>query len=307
MTQSKTLVLALVVLLSGACAKAPEGSTAAAESGATASQADSPASSTKKQDVPTVPNDNQNATAIKPPAADSVLYVIYKKDGDGATSYEVDFGSRVTYWYGHQFDFKGKHYFTGFAYKTAEKVGEEEKEAPEGKVAISQATFELTKPQDKAPWKLLETDGFVGEFGDNGKAVDIDDQRQPQTFETQDGRLLLAVPTSGFASGVATTGFALFVFDPSEVDKLRDQHWAYVGSIVAGEDNAAACDEGKVMPCVSSTGTLAFQAAKDGGGLPALHVAKSGTTIEAPGKTRALGAQDAATYAYDKEQNSYNP
>lgn len=309
MTHGKTLLLALAVLLVSACdAKPPEGASAAPGDKAASSQSTSAPST--QQDVPTVPNDNQNASAIKPPSPDSVLYMIYKKDGDGATSYEVDYGSWVTYWYGHQFDFKGKHYFTGFAYKTPEKFGEEEQDAPadpEGTVAISQATFEVTKPQDKAPWALREADGFVGEFGAYGKASDIDETRQPQSFETQDGRLLLAVPTTTFSTGVATAGFALFVFDPAEVNKLRDKHWAYIGSIVTGSDNEAACDEGKVMPCAKSAGTLAFLAPKQGSGLPTLQVTPSGTVIDAPGKTRTLGASDVATYAYDTEKNSYNP
>ncbi len=93
--------------------------------------------------------------------------------------------------------------------------------------------------------------------------------------------------------------------DPNEVDKLRDKHWAYVGSITTGQNNEAACDGGNVMPCVSSTGTLTF-GEQDGGGLPTLQVAISGTTIAAPGKTRLLGPSDTASYTFDKKQRAYN-
>ena len=41
---------------------------------------------------------------LKPPSADSVLYFIYQRDGDGAVSYKVDGGATVSYWYGHAFE-----------------------------------------------------------------------------------------------------------------------------------------------------------------------------------------------------------
>ena len=62
---------------------------------------------------------------LKPPSADSVLYFIYQRDGDGAVSYKVDGGATVSYWYGHAFELNGKHYFTGFGSRS---VGE----GPEG-------------------------------------------------------------------------------------------------------------------------------------------------------------------------------
>lgn len=252
--------------------------------------------------------DDRQGSSVSPPTAGNVLHTIYGVDGTSAVSYAVDDDSTVAYWYGHAFDFEGKHYFTGFAYKTPEKVTDEEKAAlpdPEGTVAISQATFLLDRSMGTKPWALQEADGYVGEFGSDEKPLAVDDKRKPQSVETRDGRLLLAIPTSDFAAGVTTTGFALFVFDPGEVVKIRDKHWAYVGHIVTGTDNELACDEGNVMPCASSRGTLTFQPPADGTGLPTLQVAVTGTTIASPGKTRTLGAADTMTYAYDGRTNSY--
>lgn len=299
----------VLAMLLGACSNSAPADTAAHgdEQGDTRPVAS--ASKSGKQDAKNVSNDNLGSSIVKPPSPDSVLYFIYQKDGDGSTFYEVDYGSWVGYWYGYQFDFDGKRYFTGFGYKTPEKLGEEEQDTltdPEGKVAISQATFLLETKGGKTAWSLVEMDGFVGEFGANEKPSAVDPARQPQSYQTQDGRFLLAVPTTDFSTGVKTAGFALFVFDPQEREPLRDQHWAYVGTIAAGEDNSTACDEGRVMPCVASKGVLAFKPADDGG-LPTLQVALSGTTIDAPGKTRALGPADTITYDYDMGQGSYQP
>lgn len=307
MKYGHAILLALSALLIGGCnPKAPDGALGAPHA---SSQAREALASSKQQGDSRMTDDKQGS-AVSPPTASSVLYTIYGVDGDGASSYVVDYDSTVAYWYGLAFDFKGKHYFTGFAYKTPEKLTDEEKAAspgPESTVALSQATFVLGTAAGKKPWALQETDGYVGEFGSEEKPLAVDDKRKPQSVETRDGRLLLAIPTSDFAAGVTTTGFALFVFDPGEVAKIRDKHWAYVGYIVTGDDNELACDEGNVMPCASSRGTLTFESAEDGTGLPTLQVAVTGTTIASPGKTRALGVADTRTYAYDTSKNSYTP
>ena len=298
------LLMAVTVMMAACDIHAPSGAAANRDGEASRQTTSRP----NKQEAPSVPTNEQDVSSVAPPSPDSVLYFIYKKDGDGATSYEVDYGSWVGYWYGYEFDLKGKRYFTGFGYKTPEKFGEEEEgeeSGSDGPVAISQATFLLETKEGKTAWSILETDGFVGEFGANEKPLGVDRARRPQSYETPDGRLLLAVPTADFSNGVAVDGFALFVYDPEGRVKLRDKHWAYLGNIAAGEDNSAACDEGNVMPCVSSKGTLSFQPSGDG--MPSLRVEMEGTAIASPGKTRELGAADAVTYAYDRERNSYQP
>ena len=241
---------------------------------------------------------------LKPPSADSVLYFIYQHDGDGAVSYKVDGGATVSYWYGHAFDLKGKHYFTGFGAKS-------QGEGPEGDdgmmdpehVAISQATFMRVERDGKVEWSKPDADGFVGEFGRMGRPEQTDDSRKAQSFTTGDGRYLLAVPTLDFVSGTDVRMFALFLFDPDAVDELGFRNWGYLGSIPVSDDNAAACDEGQVMPCVASTGTLAFE--RTGDGLPRLKVSSKGTTIASPGRIRDMTEADDVVYSFDQETERY--
>lgn len=249
-------------------------------------------------------NKEEAMSELKPPSADSVLYFIYQRDGDGAVSYKVDGGATVSYWYGHAFDLKGKHYFTGFGSKS-------EGEGPEGEngmmdpdhVAISQATFTRVEKEGKAEWSKPDTDGYVGEFGRMGRAEQIDESRKAQSFTTGDGRYLLAVPTRDFVNGTDVRMFALLLFDPDNVDALGFRQWGYLGSIPVSYDNSDACDGGEVMPCAASSGTLAFEQA--GAGLPDLKVVSKGTTIAAPGKVRDMTEADTVVYTFDQSTQRY--
>ena len=51
---------------------------------------------------------------------------------------------------------------------------------------------------------------------------------------------------------------------------------------------------------------LAFEPAPDGG-LPTLKVTPTGNTNAGPGKVRALGPADAATYRFDANAERYTP
>lgn len=249
-------------------------------------------------------NKEEAMSELKPPSADSVLYFIYQRDGDGAVSYKVDGGATVSYWYGHAFDLKGKHYFTGFGSKS-------EGEGPEGEngmmdpdhVAISQATFTRVEKEGKAEWSKPDTDGYVGEFGRMGRAEQIDESRKAQSFTTGDGRYLLAVPTRDFVNGTDVRMFALLLFDPDNVDALGFRQWGYLGSIPVSYDNSDACDGGEVMPCAASSGMLAFEQA--GAGLPDLKVVSKGTTIAAPGKVRDMTEADTVVYTFDQSTQRY--
>lgn len=244
---------------------------------------------------------------LKPPSADSVLYFIYQRDGDGAVSYKVDGGATVSYWYGHAFELNGKHYFTGFGSRS---VGE----GPEGDngmmdpehVAVSQATFTRVEKDGKVEWSKPDTDGYVGEFGRLGRADEVDTSRKAQGYATADGRYVLAVPTRDFMNGEEVQSFAMFLFDPDGKDALSFRQWGYVGSVRVGGDNQAACSDGHVMPCTASTGDLAFEPASDGG-LPALKVTPTGNTNAGPGKVRELGPADAVTYRFDANAERYMP
>ena len=249
-------------------------------------------------------NKEEAMSKLKPPSADSVLYFIYQRDGDGAVSYKVDGDATVSYWYGHAFDLKGKHYFTGFGSKS-------EGEGPEGDngmmdpehVAISQATFTRVEKEGKAEWSKPDTDGYVGEFGRMGRAEQIDESRKAQSFTTGDGRYLLAVPTLDFVNGTDVRMFALLLFDPDNVDALGFRQWGYLGSIPVSYDNSDACDGGEVMPCAASSGTLAFE--QTGAGLPDLKVVSKGTTIAAPGEVRDMTEADTVVYTFDQSTQRY--
>lgn len=255
-------------------------------------------------DMPDESSKREVLNAFPPPTAESVLYFIYGKDGDGATSYEIESGRRVSYWHGHEFWLGGKKYFTGFTYVTEEDA--ESGDTP-GEVSVGQATFELTNSGGKQAWKQLETDGYIGQFGRLDKLPEVDGKRKDQSYTTGDGRLVLAIPVSDFDQGVTSAAAALFVYDPALVGKIRERHWAYVGSVPMGSENSAACDGGKVMPCVSSAGTLAFVPPAEGKGLPSVKISMSGTEISAPDKIRSLGASDAKTFVFDPKTKIYGP
>ncbi|WDJ95933.1 hypothetical protein [Xanthomonas campestris] len=243
-----------------------------------------------------------SAQQLQPPRPDSVLYFISNVDGDGALSYEVANGSWINYWYGFQFELGGTRYYTGFAWETPELFGAERENhypAPGTKVTLAHATFVTSEPGSKSPWKLLGAEPYIGEFGGMEQGNTVDTTRKPQTFVTDDGRLVLTVPTWSLQSGVRILSYEALVFNPKETDDVNDKHWTYIGNIPAGEDNSANCGEdapGKI-PCVKNSSTLAFVQQQ---GLPALRV-----TVSADPPTS--GGDETVEYRYDAAQKSYLP
>lgn len=300
MRHGRKFLLVLMVLLIGACnAKTPENVSGKA--------ANPPVKPTDKE-VPVMNNESQKAAEVQPPSPSSVLYFIYQKDGDGALSYEVENGSWTTYWYGYRFELDGKQYYTGFAYDTPFKFSKAEQEsdpAPEAKATIAQSTFVLTAPGTENPWTFQGSDRDVGEFGAYEKGNEIDETRKPQTYQTPDGKLLLALPTWYLATGVQVNTFDLLLFNPHEL-KIDDKRWDYLGNIVIGTDNGAACDEtpGAKQACAKSTGSLSF-APQEGSNFPLLKVQRSGTETVSAGKVRTLGSGDTYEYRYDSEKKQY--
>ncbi len=246
------------------------------------------------------------ATAVTPPDAPTVMYAIYQIDGKGADSYEVANGSVATYWFGHAFELNGTQYFTGFTWDTREKYGKpgEDEAGPETQVNLAEATFTLTGSTAERPWKFRGMEHTIGMFGAYERAEAVDPGRKPLDYRTPEGKLLLAVPTQGFDNGTSFEGYALFVFNPGPRDELKDKVWTYLGSILTGDDNSAACADGDVMPCVAKTGKLTFTA-QNGSDMPRLTVTPSGTEISGPGKTRKLGPADAVSYVYDEAGKKY--
>lgn len=247
------------------------------------------------------------AAAVKPPDAATVMYFIYQIDGKGETSYEVANGSIATYWFGHAFESEGQHYYTGFVWKTAQRYGKpgEDQVGPGTQVNIAESTFVLNDPASERPWKFLGMEPAIGEFGAYERAPDVDTRRKPVEYRTPAGKLLLAVPDTSFDNGINSDGYTLLVFDPQQLKPDSDNNvWTYVGSILTGEDNSAACSDGEVMPCTSSAGELVFTAAT-GNDMPRVTVKPSGTTISGPNKTRQLGAADVTHYTFDAKTKRY--
>ncbi|MFD4840054.1 hypothetical protein ACFWP0_21315 [Achromobacter sp. NPDC058515] len=246
--------------------------------------------------------------AVAPPDGGTVLYFTHDVDGKGATSYEVANGSIATYWFGHAFELDGTQYFTGFSWDTRERYGKpgEDDVGPGTQVNLAEATFILTDPSAERPWKFRGMEHTIGEFGAYERADEVDTTRKPLEHRTSSGKLVLAVPTESFDNGITVSGYAIFVFTPPEkrLDDAKDKVWAFLGSVLAGEDNSLACADGDVMPCTRSTGELVFSE-NGNGDMPLLTVKPSGTTISGPDKTRQLGAADVAAYAYDAASKAY--
>lgn len=261
-----------------------------------------------QENVPATEEDMKYAD-VPPPTPDSILYLIYQRDGDGATSYEIANGAWVSYWHGHAFEIDGKHYFTGFAYATRERFPADggHTPGPGDRVDLSHATLQLTDPGAAKPWTFLGAEPFIGSFGAYDRGNEVDEVRRSQEFRTVDGRLVLAVPTWSFQSGERIDSFDVFVFNPADEVAPGQKHWTYLGNVVTGGDNSASCgEEAGMAPCVASKGVLEF-IPSGAGGLPGIRVERSGTIIEGPGRTRALGASDTAEYAFSEGQGEYRP
>lgn len=256
------------------------------------------------ENVPETDEDMMYAD-VPPPKPDSILYLIYQRDGDGATSYEIANGAWVTYWYGHRFELGGKRYFTGFAHATRERFpGDGEDSGPEERVHLAHATLELTDPGAEKPWTFIGAEPFIGSFGGNDRGNEVDTTRSPEEFRTGDGRLVLAVPTWSLQSGERIDGFDVLAYNPAEELPVEQKHWTYLGNVATGGENSAACGDSGPAPCVSSEGTLEFVASADGG-LPLIRVVRSGTVVSGPGETRALGASDTIDYTFSEADGEY--
>lgn len=301
MNLRKTALWAAAMLVLAGCSdKASDAAQAGAPPAPTETTPATPATSLAAQ---------PQQIAVEVPAPGQVLNDIYGMKGDGSASYTVDNGALATFWYGYRFDLGGKHYYTGFANAGPGKYGKaEESDGPDPGVgvAISQATYVLGDVGGKPAWTLFHAQQWAGDFGANEQADPLDEKREPQRTETKDGHLLLAVPTTRFATGVSSLGLALFSFDPNKNDLGDYKGWVYLGTVATGEDNSAACDDGGTMKCASSTGTLSFEPDQTGA-MPTLRVVMKGTAVSGPGKVRVLDASDTVSYTFDASKQQYTP
>ena len=287
----------MCVLISGAlaisgCAQGGDASGATAAQGSQAAPTD-------------VHEKDDSMTALKPPSPDSVLYFVYQRDGDGAHSFQVEGGDVVSYWFGYPFELDGEQYFTGFTSRSAGTEGplSDSTTMEEGHVAIGQVTLVKAERSGQPGWSQIATDGFVGEFGHLDQPESVDESRRAVSEATADGRLLLGVPTKLFSDGVATPSYAMFVFDRKGQPQAPFRMWTYAGTIAAGSDNSAACEDG-VLTCAVSKGELSFEPAAEGA-LPSIRIALTGDAVSGPGQTRALGPEDALVFDFDANTGRY--
>jgi len=255
-----------------------------------------PAASQEKDD---------SMTALKPPSPDSVLYFVYQRDGDGAHSFQVEGGDVISYWYGFPFEVQGENYFTGFTTRSTGPEGpdSESKTMEPGRVAIGQVTLVEAVQSEQQGWSQIATDGYVGEFGESDQPETVDPSRKAASHELSDGRLILGVPTRLFNDGIATPSYAMFVFDRKGLPQEPFRLWTYAGTIQAGSDNSAACEDG-VLTCAVSTGVVSFEPTSTDA-MPTIRVELSGEAVTGPGQTRALGPEDALTYKFDANAGRY--
>jgi hypothetical protein len=290
-----TLILALATI--AACKPATPDPAADRSNSATATATNPSQKEASMQDA------HQDSTRqLQPPRPDSVLYFISDIDGDGALEYETANGSWIHYWYGFEFELGGTRYYTGFAWETPEIYGAERENhypAPDTPVTLAQATFVASEAGSKSPWTFQGAELYIGNFGGRERGNTVDPARKPQTHTTQDGRLVLAVPSWSLQSGISVLSYDVLVFNPRESSDVNDTHWTYVGNLHAGYDNTTNCGEDVTgnPPCVKNSSTLAFV---EQPGLPTLRVTVSGDPA-------AQGGDATIEYRYDTGRKSYLP
>lgn len=271
------------------------------ESGEAAPHTKSPASPFNNPVA--IPESNEQAANLILPEPGDVLRAIYKKSGDGSSAYGIGHQTWASYWYGHTYEIAGRQYFTGFAYSTAEPLGEIEEDyaAPGDQVAIAQATYARAPEGSVAAWELVRAERDVGYFGGRERANTIDDRLPTRTYGMPHGEHYLAVPTWYLEGGVKVSTAEIFRLNP------QLGQWRYLGSVPTGEDNSAACADDSIEglpPCAISSGELMFHQ-KSGKEMPLIRVARKGKVVEAPGMARDLDPSDMSVYVYNEVEKRY--
>ncbi|WP_095093715.1 hypothetical protein [Pseudomonas sp. Irchel 3A5] len=242
------------------------------------------------------------ALQLKPPRPDSIMYYISRVDGNGDLSYPTVNGSWINYWYGFQFELNGTLYYTGFVWETPDKYGaelENDFPAPDTKVTMAHATFVTSQPGSKSPWLLQGVEPWIGEFGGSERGNEVDTEREPQTWNTPSGDMLLALPTWYLVSGERMRTIEILLFNPHDLSNTDDKRWRYLATLEAGFNNEANCgpDSAGAIPCADTTGKLAFIVQKDSD-LPLLRV-----TVPAAGNQ----PESVTDYRYEAARKAYEP
>ena len=230
----------------------------------------------ERKEASAMPSATQADTQRPSPSHARVLGIISEIDGDGATAYEIQNGSRIHFWYGFRFQAAGTTYYTGFAWITPEKYGEARAAGikdPEAPVTLAHATFVAEPTGTAEPWSLLGTEPWIGTFGRDEQGNAVDPSRDPVVADTATGRLLLAVPSMDGDRPSAE----ILLFDPHPLQDIDARKWTHLGTVP-----------------VNAGSRLAFVPRHDGA-LPDIAV-----SLE-----NAVSTDHALVHAYDPQSHTY--
>lgn len=227
-----------------------------------------------------------------PPSGPIVIDAIFQNPGDHSSSYEVDNGSWATYWFGYRYDVDGVPHFTGFVEQSPDRMGGDANvdHAPAAKATLTQATFKA--PDMQTGWAFLGAQRSVGEVGARGRADAVDPARKPLAHRVGAGRLVVAVPTNAsIEQGTVQKNYEVLL-------RTTDGMWSHAGTLQAGHDDSAGCDEGRAFTCTPIVGRLAYVG--ESGLMPLIRITlvPSDSTSSTP---------EVVTYRFDARTTTYQP
>ena len=261
----RPLRFALLVASLAACSR-PEALPPSAVS--RANEQPSPASSRSEPAVA--------AQAMTPPDAQRVVDEILK-----AAPQDIAPGA-PEFWFGHSYTFRGVPHYTGFAYFPGTT-------APAATAVLADATFLASGTGRAATWAPVISEPDIGAVGGRGRAYGIDTGRQATSSTSRDGRLVLAIPVDGaIEQGVVPKLYEVLIRTP-------DARWHHAGTLDAGFDDSAGCDEGRAFRCAPVRGELKF----DG---PRASVPDILITLRTAGNEPPQSAR----YGFDPNTSTYN-
>lgn len=164
------------------------------------------------------------------------------------------------FWTADAYTVEGVRHFTGFAYFPGAEPAET--------AVLGQVTYLLATPQIGATWKEVLAEPNVGSVGARGRAYAVDPRRAVVTSTPSPRDRIIAVPVDGaIEQGIVPKLYEILV-------RTADARWHHAGSIEAGADDSAGCDDGRAYPCAPIEGSLAFATTQ--GGLPDIIVTLAG-------------------------------
>lgn len=229
-------------------------------------------------------------SAVSPasePSPAQVLEAIFHTPGDRSSSYEIANGSWASYWHGRTYEVEGSRYFTGFAEQSPDHAADmEADDPPSAKAKLGQATF-LSKD---GAWVLVGTQVAFGQVGGRGRADAVDKKRDAVVRAVGGGRILLAIPTdAAIEEGTVGKNYELFL-------RQTDGKWSHVGTVAAGSDDSAGCDDGRAFPCAPTTGRLE---------IPTSDGAMPGLTVTLTNGGAKPGTPQQVIYRFDPNSSQY--